>query len=251
MYKKIEGIVLKELRFKETSKILTILTPHQGKIFAIARGAYRPKSQIVGTTQPFSYNRFVLFKGKNFYYINQIDPIESYYSIRENMHRLLYGSYMLELADSSILEGEENVRVFLLLKKGLKVLSDTEKDFVKFIAAYEMKFISFLGYKPLLDRCAVCGEKDIEDMAFSIISGGIVCNRCSPIVKDNVYFDKNVYQAMKSLMYMPLDQLNNLKIPNKLASKIHDIMVKYILHNIDKKAFNSLDILRAMKNGGE
>jgi len=251
MYKKIEGIVLKELRFKETSKILTILTPHQGKISAIARGAYRPKSQIVGTTQPFSYNRFVLFKGKNFYYISQIDPIESYYSIRENMHRLLYGSYMLELADSSILEGEENVKAFLLLKKGLKVLSDIEKDFIKFIAAYEMKFISFLGYKPLLDRCAVCGEKDIEDMGFSIISGGIVCNRCSPIVKDSVYFDKNMYQAMKSLMYMPLDQLNNLKIPNKLASKIHDIMVKYILHNIDKKAFNSLDILRSMKNGGE
>jgi len=54
---------------------------------------------------------------------------------------------MLELADSSILEGEENVKAFLLLKKGLKVLSDIEKDFIKFIAAYEMKFISFLGYK--------------------------------------------------------------------------------------------------------
>jgi len=251
MYKKIEGIILKELRFKETSKILTILTPHQGKISAIARGAYRPKSQIVGTTQPFSYNRFVLFKGKNFYYISQIDPIESYYSIRENMHRLLYGSYMLELVDCSVLEGEENVKIFQLLKKGLKVLSNTEEDFVKFIAAYELKFISFLGYKPLLDRCAVCGEKDIRNMGFSIISGGITCDRCTPMVKDSVYFDQNMYQAMRSLMYLPLDQLNNLKISNNLASKIHDIMVKYILHNIDRKTFNSLDILKSMKNGGE
>lgn len=251
MYKKIEGIILKELRFKETSKILTILTPHQGKISAIARGAYRPKSQIVGTTQPFSYNRFVLFKGKNFYYISQIDPIESYYSIRENMNRLLYGSYMLELVDSSILEGEENAKIFLLLKKGLKVLSNTEKDFAKFIAAYEMKFISFLGYKPLLDRCVVCGEKNIDDPGFSIINGGITCSRCSPMVKDTIHLDQATYQAIKSLMYIPLDQLDNLKISNKLASKIHDIMVKYILHNIDRKTFNSLDILRSMKNGGE
>ncbi len=251
MYRKVEGIILKEMRFKETSKILTILTPQYGKISAIARGAYRPKSQIVGITQPFAYNRFVFFKGRNFYYISQIDPIESYYSVRESMNRLLYGSYMLELADSSILEGEENIKIFLLLKKGLKVLSNLTRDFVKFITAYEMKFISFLGYKPLLDSCAVCGEKTFKDLSFSIASGGLVCKSCSYLVKDSFHIDRNMYRAMKSLLYTPLDKLDDIKISNKIASKIHNIMVKYILHNVDKKAFNSLDILRSIRNGGE
>jgi len=45
-----------------------------------------------------------------------------------------------------------------------------------------------------------CVEKrDIEDMGFSIISGGIVCNRCSPIVKDSVYFDKKHVSSHEEL----------------------------------------------------
>ncbi len=251
MYGRIEGIILKELRFKDTSKILTLLTPYHGKISAIARGAYRPKSQIIGTTQPFAYNRFILFKGKNFYYINQIDPIESYYSIRENMNRLLYGSYMLELADSSVLEGEENVKIFLLLKKGLDVLSKTDTNFAKFIAAYELKFVSFLGYKPLLEGCVMCEDRELKDMAFSIASGGIVCKKCSNLINDSMYFDQAMHNAMKSLLYIPLDQLDRVKISPRMASKIHDIMVKYILNRIDRRSFNSLDILKSMKNGGE
>ncbi len=250
MYKKTEGIILKEIKFKETSKILTILTPHHGKISAIARGVYRPKSQMVGTTQPFAYNKFILFKGRNFYYITQIDPIESYYSIRENIDRMLFGSYMLELADSSVLEEEENVKIFLLLKKGLDVLSNLEGDYVKFIAAYELKFVSFLGYKPLLERCVVCGEKNFSGIGFSITKGGIVCKNCSYLDKDNIDLDLDTYRAINSLLYTPLDRLESINFSRRIAFKIHDIMVKYILHKIDKKSFNSLDIMKSMKNGG-
>jgi len=251
MYKKTEGIILREMRFKETSKILTILTPYHGKISAIARGVYRPKSQMVGTTQPFAYNKFILYKGKNFYYVVQIDSIESYYSIRENINRMLFGSYMLELADTSVLEEEENVKIFMLLKKGLEVLSNTEVEFTKFITAYELKFISFLGYKPMLDSCVVCGEKNFSKMGFSVNKGGVLCQKCLCVGNDSIDIGLDVYRAIKKLIYTPLDRLDSINISGKTAFKIHDIMVKYILHKIDKKNFNSLDIMKSMKNGGE
>ncbi len=49
----------------------------------MARGAYRPKSKLIAHTQPFSYNEYQLYKGRNFYYINEGAVIESFYSIRE------------------------------------------------------------------------------------------------------------------------------------------------------------------------
>ncbi len=115
MLTKTEGIVLKEFRFRETSKILTIYTLKHGKIQAMARGgAYRPKSQLIANTQAFSYNEYQLYKGRNFYYINQGDIIDSFYSIRENINRLMYGSYLLELTDLSIMEEEPNEKYFFV-----------------------------------------------------------------------------------------------------------------------------------------
>lgn len=247
-----EGIVLKELRFKETSKIVTILTKRHGKIKGMARGAYRPKSQLTVNTQPFSYNNYILFKGRNFYYINQADIIESFYTIRENVNRVVYGHYLLELADKSILEGDESYKLFLLLRKGLKILSKLDKSFLKFILAYELKFISFLGYKPLLDSCIICGKEYLHNFKFDIEYGGIICNKCSLVESNCEYMDMAMYQAMKELLYTPLDRIDGINISKKTMFKLHEIMVKYILHKIDRKKFNSLDVLKTLNGqGGE
>ncbi|MCF6466536.1 DNA repair protein RecO [Clostridium sp. Cult2] len=252
MYTKTEGIVLKEFRFRDTSKILTIFTRRHGKIHSMARGAYRPKSKLIANTQPFSYNDYYLFKGRNFYYINQADIIDSFYSIRENIHRMMYGSYLLELVDLSILEEEENEKLFLLLIKGLKILSKLDKDYNKFILAYELKYISFLGYKPSLDGCVICGRKNFENPKFSIDKGGIICPNCSTIEPYCENMDIYMSKAMKALLYTPLDKLSSIKIPKDTTFKLHEIMVKYILNKIERNQFNSLNILKSMKkNGGE
>ena len=41
MYKTLHGLVLREVKYKESSKILTILTEEEGKITAEAKGALR------------------------------------------------------------------------------------------------------------------------------------------------------------------------------------------------------------------
>lgn len=250
MHTRTEGIVLKEMRFRETSKILTIYSRKHGKIHAMARGAYRPKSQLIANTQHFSYNDYYFFKGKNFYYINQAEIIDSFYPIRENINRVMYGSYLLELIETSTLEEEPHERLFLLLKKGLMVLSQLNDDFLKFILAYELKYISFLGYRPSLAGCVNCGDKDFTRIRFNIELGGIVCNKC--FVREHYceYMDMGMYKAMKALLYTPLDKLYCLKIPKDTLFKLHEIMVKYILNKIDRKEFNSLNMLKSMKESG-
>ncbi len=250
MHTRTEGIVLKEMRFRETSKILTIYSRKYGKIHVMARGAYRPKSQLIANTQHFSYNDYYLYKGKNFYYINQAEIIDSFYSIRENINRVMYGSYLLELMEVSTLEEETHEKLFLLLKKGLIVLSQLDRDFLKFILAYELKYISFLGYKPSLDRCVSCGKVDFTNIGFNIELGGIVCNECRTLNYYTEYIDINMYKAMRALLYTPLNKLDHLKIPKDTLFKLHEIMVKYILNKIDRKEFSTLNILKSMKESG-
>ncbi|WP_353096071.1 DNA repair protein RecO [Tissierella praeacuta] len=244
---KTEGVVLKELRYRDTSKILSIYTKRYGKIAVMARGAYRPKSQMIANTQPFSYNEYNLYKGKNFFYLNQGYIMDSFYSIRERIERVTYGYYILELIEKSLPEEQENEKIFKLLIKGLTVLSTLEKDYLKFIVAYELKFISFLGYKPYLDKCVVCGCPSKDNIKFSIYEGGIICDKCFITDPFGIYINKEIYKVMYNLLYTPFEKIFDMVIPNDIIYKIHDMIVEYILYNIDRKKFNTLDLIKTLE----
>ena len=176
---KTEAIVLSELRFKDTSKILNIYTREVGKIPVMANGAYKANSKLMAATQVLSHNDYVLQKGKSFYYLNQGNIIESFYDIRENIERFIYASYILELVEKSLPEEEKNERIFLLLEKSLGILSNLDKDFLKFTIAFQLKFISFIGYRPYLKNCVICNKNHERGLKWSNQEGGIICKNCS------------------------------------------------------------------------
>ncbi len=242
---KSKAIVLKEIRYKDTSKILTIYTKEYGKISVMASGAYRAKSQLIATTQVFSYSEYHLNKGKGggILYLNQADLINSFYTIREKMERVTYGYYMLELVEKSLPEEQENKTIFLLLEKGLRVLSRLNENFLQFIIAYELKFVSFLGYKPNIERCVSCNNSKSDNIKFSISQGGIICSNCYNIDPFALYLNKEIYETMHKLLYIPLERTDEIKSSKDSIDKLHGIMVKYILRNIDRKRFNSLKLM--------
>ncbi len=244
---RVEGIVLREIRYKDTSKILTIYTKEHGKISAMARGAYKARSGLIANTQLFSHNEYEVYKGKNFHYINQGHIIDSFYSIREKMERVSYGYYMLEMIDKSIEEEQKSKKIFLLLEKALKILSNLEEDFLKFIVSYELKFISFLGYRPVIDKCALCDGRITSKSKFSIKSGGLICSACFSQDPGAKNIDRNIYHAMGEFLYAKLEDVSKIDITDKSLAKLHSILVQYILYNIDRKKFNSLSYIDCLK----
>ena len=58
MIKKIEGIVISEVDYKESSKIINVLTPEYGVIGLIARGTKQVKSKLAGVTSKLTYGFF-------------------------------------------------------------------------------------------------------------------------------------------------------------------------------------------------
>lgn len=241
-----EGVVLKEFRYRDTSKIVNIYTEKFGRINIMAKGVYNPKSRIVAHTQAFAYSEYRLHKGRNFYYINEGSVIDSFYTIRENMERVVYGFYILELINKSTPEEEKNQVLFHLLIKALKVLSKLDKGFLKFIIAFELKFISFLGYRPYIERCVFCNSKKFSQIKFSISNGGIVCESCLSNDRRAKNMDKLMYKAMSQLLYSPLEDLDNIDINLDVLNRLQNILEQYILFSIDRKSFNSLNILKTI-----
>ena len=61
MLKKIEGIVIREMDYKEASKIITILTPNNEKLGILVRGARKIKSKLRSQTALFTHGNFYVY----------------------------------------------------------------------------------------------------------------------------------------------------------------------------------------------
>src|ERR687894_2930940 len=78
-----QAIVLSRFELGEADRVLTLLTPHDGKIKAIAKGVRRPRSRIGGAVEPFAELHLVLVRGRTFDVITQASVGEAWLRLRE------------------------------------------------------------------------------------------------------------------------------------------------------------------------
>lgn len=242
-----EGLVLRQTKYDEWDKILTIFTRSNGKIQAIAKGARKPKGSLVASTQVFSYSNFLLYQGRNLYQVNQADIIESFFSLRDDLYKLAYATYIVELIDASAVEELSNTKLFDLSIKTLKVLSELKKDYKKLLLAFELKFISFVGYKPYLRNCIVCNKELTNRVKFSTEQGGTICENCLSQGYFGYVVSKDIIKKIEELLYISLDNIENLSISSKEIDIIEKIVSDYVMSHIEKRSFNSLEFLKSLE----
>lgn len=247
MLLKTDAIVLKQNKFGEGNTIVTLFSKKLGKIQAVAKGSRRPRGKYSVGTQPFSYGEFVLFKGRDLYQISQVDIKHSFYKLREDVIKLTFASYILELTESMITEGQTNNRLFNMLVKCLYVLSAMHKDYETVTKAYELKLLMYGGYKPEINKCVCCGATNSSSIKFSSREGGILCKTCVPQDPYAMKISSSTINVIRYLMNTDLVQLSRLKIKPDVLKELNKIVKHYISTHIDKPKFNSLQFLEAIQ----
>lgn len=239
---KTEGIVLKNKKYAENDSLLTIFTRKAGKVSAIAKGGRKPKSNLLAGIQPFCYSDFVLYRGKSLYTISQCDPKEIFYSLREDLTRLSYGAYLLELVNAVINEGQTNNRLFNLLGKTLFILKKKDIEINTVIRSFELKFLVYAGYKPHINSCVNCGSSEILAGVFSIQEGGILCSQCQQIDPFSLRISDMTIKLANYLLNKDISEVQKLKIHPSLNEQLKKIIKKYIVAHINIYEFKSLDL---------
>ena len=72
------GIVLRYANYRDSDRILTILTRERGKLSAAARGCRKPNSRLFGCSELFTYGEYVLFEGKGKMTVDNCDVRERF-----------------------------------------------------------------------------------------------------------------------------------------------------------------------------
>ena len=121
-----DGVVLRTQKLGEADRIITLLTRHNGRVRAVARGVRRTKSRFGARLEPFTHVDVMVHAGRSLDVITQAEVIRAYGTpLVSDYPKYTAGTAMLETAERfTPVEKEPAIRQFLLLIGGLRALGD-------------------------------------------------------------------------------------------------------------------------------
>ena len=173
-----EVVVLRHSDWGEADRLLVLFSREAGKLRAIAKGARKLRSRKAGHLEPFTRVKLMLARGRDFWIVTQAETVDAYLPLREDLVRIAYAAYVIELLDRFTYEEGQNSALYRLLTDTLERVSGLPDPFLA-VRYYEIRLLDLLGFRPELNHCVNCeNEIQPEDQYFDALQGGVVCPRC-------------------------------------------------------------------------
>lgn len=170
----VTALVLRRRDLGESDRKLTILTPEQGKIDVVAKGARKPASRLASVSDPLSHSVLSIATGRAMGYITQAQPLAQIGQFRNDYSRLLAALSLAELAASVIPYHEPSEATFGMVVGALTAIA-MHTD-VNVAAVWgQLKLMEEAGFLPSFETCVVTGEQIGETYGYLAPSmGGFV-----------------------------------------------------------------------------
>lgn len=222
MIEKVDGIIISEVEYGETSKIINVLTKELGIIGMIAKGSRTIKSPLRSVTNKLTYGTFNIKYNKNrLSILTSVDILDNFKHIKIDIEKISYVSYLLELA-TQVTKHTESSEVYNLLISSIKKINEGYDPLV-ITNILELKYLEHLGVMPILDCCSVCGStKSIATL--SSHKGGYVCNNC---LKNEPIVSEKTIKLIRMFFYVDIDKITKLDIGDKSKIEINNFLGDY------------------------
>ena len=102
-----QGLVLREVSYKESDKILTVLTRDGGKRTVKARGCRKKNSPLAAAAQLLVYSEMTLFEYRDFWSMDEAESREQFWGVKGDVEKLALGSYFAETMESVAEEDQD------------------------------------------------------------------------------------------------------------------------------------------------
>jgi len=246
---KTNAIVTRSTNYGESDKIVTFFTRDFGKIRGIAKGARRSRKRFQNALGLFSHIRLIFFdrEGVGLVRAESGDILHTFPNIRENLIKIYYGNYFLELVNEMAGEREANLEAFNLLLSFLLSLEEGETQEER-LRMFEIRMLSLFGYRPNLKQCDLCkkGWEDLREtpnLFFSPEKGAMICEGCSKMVNHLTPVSLGTARLIEQISYMDLSKLHRLKFTPQALSESRELLPKFITYQLGKE----LKSLRGLK----
>lgn len=227
---KVMGIVARAADYRESDRVLTLLTAEQGKLTVTARGCRRPKSELLAGSQLFCYGEYVLKQINGVQVVSQCNLLESFYDLRTDYDRLDAAATALRCCEEVMQKGQPAGEMFSLVYHTLAFLAYGSSPPVDTLICFLIKFLHLAGYGPATTLCAHCGASTFRTGRFNRDCGA-VCGACAEKVGGSAVLPLTL-EAMRRMGRIELNAMGKVLLPPDVRKECVELLGVYYDHHL-------------------
>ncbi len=255
-----EGVVLRRTDFGEADRILTIFTPAQGKVRAIAKGVRKTTSRKAGHLELFTRTQLLLATGRDLDIVTQAEARERWENLTREVWRGAAAWYVTELVDRFLADADPHPRLYALFVETLRriasdaptpdaLVADTQAPGQPSsqtagqtasqaqcwlaLRYFELRLLDDLGYRPNLHQCVNCDTPlRPEENGYSADLGGALCPRCLHLGSRRVSL--NALKILRLLQTTQWSALPRLRMDTSLQGEVEAILQTTLRYHLDR-----------------
>ena len=163
MIVKTRAVVLREIKYRDQSKICLLLTREFGQTSVILKAVRNPKNRMSGLFSAGNIVDTVIYRRstRDIQLASDASLVLSPLSLEPDLERFGVLYRILDLARHSSGPDEKNLPLFTLLSSTIERLCGTTEGFQPILARFLLKLAGVLGFEPSIERC-VFSREEIE-----------------------------------------------------------------------------------------
>ncbi len=242
-----KAIVLREAAYKESDKILTLLTPDLGKITVRARGCRKKGNGLSAACQMLVWSEMTLSEFRGRWSVSEANIQLEFRSLRSDLDKLALGAYFADVLDSIIQEESLPDELLPLLLNSLYALDQLDRPLAQVKAAYELRCMSLAGFEPLLDGCAVCGREP-EQPRLNLTQGIVHCPECKGEAGEGISMpvSHETLRAMRHIISCPSKKLLSFRLEGPALEQLGNVCEAYLLTQLER-GYHTLDYYKELQ----
>ncbi|HCC32872.1 MAG TPA: DNA repair protein RecO [Clostridiales bacterium] len=246
---RLEAVVLRCRDLGETDRLVTLYSREHGKQQAVARGVRRAASRRAGSLQPFAHLRCLVARGRTLDVIAQVELLNSFAKLRDDLTLLTWAGHILELVDAAAGEGDRGASFPLLLAALHLLAGGADPELTA--RAFELRHLSAAGLEPELTICCRCGGPlgDQGELRFNPAEGGAICAACGKTSGDRL-LRRGILATMLYLKDADLRQVDRLVVSARDRAELEALLRAYLEFHLDRplRSLAFLDTLREQEH---
>ena len=230
-----EAVILKKSPFGEAGLMVTLFTRGQGKVRAVARGARRSTSKLVGHLEPLTQVHLSIARGRSMDHIGQAQIIQNFSGIKEDLAAVAKALYVAELVDGFGAEANSNQPLYDLALETLHSLNQNP-DSEWPVRYFQIHLLRVSGFMPELYQCVECRQPLAPGQhQFSPSLGGTLCLTCRPETTQILRLSLRALKVLRLLHRGTLREAIPLKVGTGLAEELKSLMGNTVSYWLERE----------------
>lgn len=241
------ALVLREVDYKESDKILTVLTPEQGKLTLSARGMRKKRDATAAACQLLIWGEFTLSEYRGRWTVREACALRHFEGVRGDLDKLALASYFAEVTETLAEEGQSEPELLSLTLNCLHALDRLDTPLAQVKAAFEWRAMAVAGYEPLADGCAVCGCPQPQDPRIHLGEGVVHCAPCRDGLGDGISMPLTpaALAALRHVVGGQAKRLLSFRLDPGSLKQLGDASEAYLMTRLER-GFRTLDFYKSL-----